>query len=84
MKPSDVTQYVFDVTIGLFLLFGLTTADVMALFGEAYSLHAHLMQVGLSSALSIGLTFVAYLIVYSAVSRLAWKLLIGVARLIWR
>lgn len=69
MKLSDVTQYVFDATIGYVLLIGLTTADVMHLFHEDYSLHFYLMQAGVSEVVSVGLTFVVYLTTYSVISR---------------
>lgn len=76
MKPFDVTQYVFDVTIGFVLLMGMTTSDVMHLFGKDRSLHYLLVESGRSQVLSVVLTFATYLAAYVLISRLLWKLLL--------
>ena len=75
MKPSDVTTYVFDVTIGMFVLFGLVTADVMQLFGSRYSGYAWLTDAGLSDVKAGVIVLVVYLAVYAFVSRLIWMVL---------
>ena len=84
MKPSDVTPYVFDVTIGMFVLFGLVTADVMQLFGSRYSGYAWLNDAGLSDVKAGVIVFVVYLAVYAFLSRLIWKVLRWLVRLIIR
>ena len=84
MKSSDVTPYVFDVTIGMFILFGMITADVMQLFGGRYSGYARLSDAGLSDVKAGVIVFVVYLAVYSIVSRLIWMVLRWFVRLIIR
>ena len=84
MKPSDVTPYVFDVTIGMFTLFGMVIADVMQLFGSRYSGYAWLNDAGLSDVKAGVIVFVVYLAVYAFLSRLIWKVLRWLVRLIIR